>query len=157
MKAHTHAWTAKLHGKTSFAKFHPATHVIGLHFLGATAFNPGGFMGYPRIGEGAAHYARPDQFVRLDRRSGTDIRLGIEAQAHHLEQPPQHAHKGRIEVFPAHPIEAGVTLDALVAFHRGPFACGVNIDRPHGADICAVAACHALIGIDFHSSPPQRT
>ncbi len=156
MKAHAHAGPAKFDGEAGFAALYPATHVIGLHFLGAPALDAGGFMGHARIGEGAAHYPRPHQLLGLERRGGTDIRLRVEAQAHHLKQPAHHADECGVQVLLAHAVEAGVTFDAFVVVHRRPLDHRIDINRAHGADVGAVATGHTLVRIDSHGTLTPR-
>ena len=156
MEAHAHAGPAKFDGEAGFATLHPATHVIGLHFLGAPALDAGGFMGHARIGEGAAHHPRPRQFLGLERRGGTNIRLRVKAQAHHLKQPAHHADEGGVQVLLAHAVEAGVAFDAFVVVYGRPLDHRIDINRAHGANVGAVPTGHTLVRIDSHGTLTPR-
>ena len=113
----------------------------------------GGFVRHARIGEGAAHHARPRQLLRLESGRRADVRLRIEAQPHHLEHLAHGAHHRRIQVLLAQAVEAGVALHAFVAVDGGALDDRVDIDRAHRADVRAIAAGNAFGWIDLHQSP----
>ena len=132
---------------------HAAADVVGLHFLGAAPFDARRLVGHARIREGPPHHARPGELLRLERRRGADIRLGVEAQAQHLEDFPRRAHHRRIEVLLAQPRVAGVALDAFLQVDLGTLDRGIDVNRSHRADIRTVAARDAFVRIDIHSRP----
>jgi len=52
----------------------------------------------------------------------------------------------------AQAVEARVALDAFIAIYGCAFDHRINVDRAHGADVSAIAARDAFIGIDSHGS-----
>jgi len=57
----------------------------------------------------------------------------------------------------AQPVVAGIAFHTFVAVDGGALEHGIDIDRAHRADIGAVAAGDALLGIDFHCIPfPEK-
>jgi hypothetical protein len=69
-----------------------------------------------------------------------------------LEDLADQADERRIQVLCTQSVIAGIALDALVPVDGGPIDYRVDVNRPHGAYIGAVAAGYAFIGIDFHRS-----
>src|SRR5687768_4226567 len=149
-EARAHARTSKLNREADIARPHASGHVVGLHFLGATSFDTGRLMRDAWIREGAADDARPGQLVGLECGGRTDVRLRFEADAHRGKHLPHRAHQRRIEVLLAEAVEAGVALHAFVAVDGGALQHGVDIDRPHRADVGTVAAGDAFLRIDLH-------
>src|SRR5262249_35439882 len=107
-------------------------------------------MRHARIRERSPYHSRPNQLLRLKRGRRTYVRLRIETQAEELERPPHRPYHGRIQVFLAKPVEAGIALHAFVAVHRSPFDRGIDINRPHRTDIGTVPAGHTFLWVYFH-------
>jgi hypothetical protein len=110
-------------------------------------------MGHARVGEGAAHHARPFQLVGLERGGGADIGLGLKADAEVGQRAAHEAHRGGRQYFFAQPVVAGIAFHAFIAVDGGALQFGVDVDRAHRADIGAVAAGDAFLGIDLHCFP----
>ena len=152
------AGTAQFDGEADLANADAVGDVVGLDLFGAAARNAGGFMGHARIGESAAHHPRPFQLVGLKGGGGADIRLRLKADAEIGQGPADKAHGRGRQHFLAQPVVAGIAFHALVAVDRGALELGIDIDCAHRADIGAVAAGDALLGIDLHCiSFPEKT
>src|SRR5262249_29214641 len=134
---HADARASELDGKADLAHFHAPADVVGFDLFSAASFNAGGFVGHTWIGERTANHAWPYQFVRLKCRSGADIRLGIEAQTHHLENLAHRPNHRRVEMFLAQAVKAGITLHAFVGINGRALDFRVDVDGAHRADISA--------------------
>ena len=88
------AGPAQFDGEADLADADAVGDVVGLHLLGAAARDAGGFMGHARVGEGAAHHARPFQLVGLEGGGGADIGLRLEADAEIGQGAADEAHGG---------------------------------------------------------------
>ena len=109
------AGAAELDGEADFADLDATADVVGLDLLGAAALDAGGFVRHARVGEGAADDAGPDELFGLERGRGTDVGLGVEAEAQELEDLAHGPDEGRVQVLLAEAVVAGVALDAFVA------------------------------------------
>ena len=109
------------------------------------------------IGKRAADYTWPGEFVRFEGGGGTDIWLGIETQARHLEKLADAADKCRIQVLSAKAVETGVAFDAFVLVNGGAIQCGIDIDGAHGADVNTISAGDTFIRIDLHGTGGEAT
>ena len=149
---HTDAGPAEFDGEADFAFLHAAADVVGLHFFGAAAMHAGRFMRHARIGKRPAHNARPNQFIGLECGRGANVGLGIEAQAQHLKHLAHGAHQRRIQVFLAQAVVAGIAFHAFFAIDGGALDRRIDVDRAHRANVGAIAARHAFVRIDLHTS-----
>ena len=73
-----------------------------------------------------------------------------------LEDLPDGADEGRVQVLRRHPAVAGVAFDAAVEVDDCSFDRRVDVDRAHRTDGDAVAAGDAAIGRYMHGPPPLR-
>src|SRR6185437_599785 len=135
-----------------FSDLYTAADVVSFYFLGAAALDAGGLVRNARVGEGAAHHARPLQLVGLESGGGANVRLGIEADAHRLKYLSDGSNEGGIQMLLAEAVIAGVAFDALVAIDGGAVNRPVDVDSAHRADVGAIAAGHAFVRIDLHAS-----
>ena len=119
-------------------------------------------MGHQRIAEGTPNDARPGESLFGEGIRGTDVRLGVEADAEELQESPDGAYQRGIEVLLAHPAIAGETLHALLLVHRRAIQHRVYVNRSHRADRNAIAAGDTLVVINLHEplrliEPPHWT
>src|SRR5690606_16008725 len=83
---------------------------------------------------------------------GTDVGLGLEPRAEDFHEAPDGTNRPWRQLLLAQPVVARIALDALVGVDGGAILHRVDVDGAHRADVRAVAAGDALVGIDSHTS-----
>src|SRR5690606_11442228 len=87
----------------------------------------------------------------LERGRGTDVGLGLEPRTEDFHEAPDGTNRPWRQLLLAQPVVARIALDAFVGIDGGAILHRVDVDGAHRADVRAVAAGDALVGIDSHS------
>jgi hypothetical protein len=112
---------------------------------------------HERITECAPHHTRPGEFVGCDRGSRADIRFRIESKTKEFQKSADRPDKCRVEPFHAHPAKACVAFDTFIGVNAGAIYDWIDGDGSHRTDRNAIAARHALPGVDLHTAmKPQK-
>ncbi len=147
---------AELDSETSFLRTDAVGDVICLNFFRAASVNAGAFMWDHRVGESAAHNARPAQFLLRDGSGGANIGFRFEPPPKPFPDFSNRPYHCRVKMLGAHPAEAGVAFHALVLVNRRTICFGIDVNRAHGTDRDAIPACNAFLGINNHRTYPTE-